>query len=394
MTSQIQNLPAADIDWRPAPPGNAGTVADPSGFREAIARIETASVPPAGAAAPANRPEIVPHPFYEGEFVDARTGRLVLPEHPSATAHSGTAETARLVPHPFYEGEYYDPEKERTGLFGEDGLTFDDVLDLLNPLQHIPIVSTLYRELTGDTVDPGIRLIGGAALGGPIGFASALVNAVIEDGSGRDAGGHLLAMLTGEESAGPEFAALDTAAGPPAGAAPAIAWDRPASADGTAMAPAAYGLTDGLRAATPAAATAQDMPTPAAALLQARAAVPAPGPVAALGPERAIRLSAPAAAAPPSLSSRLDAHLQRLAAQSSRQAAAPAVAPPEPAGPETVAPAQASTDPAPSAPPTGPAATPVPTPLVPQAMAEALDKYRAMMRQGPSAARAREDESI
>ena len=31
--------------------------------------------------------------------------------------------------------------------FGEDGLTFGDILDVINPLQHIPVISTIYRNL-------------------------------------------------------------------------------------------------------------------------------------------------------------------------------------------------------------------------------------------------------
>ena len=62
-------------------------------------------------------------------------------------------------------------------LFGADGLNFRDVLDLINPLQHIPIVGNIYRNLTGDIAAPGIRIAGGALFGGPIGaaFAAAAV---------------------------------------------------------------------------------------------------------------------------------------------------------------------------------------------------------------------------
>ena len=59
--------------------------------------------------------------------------------------------------------------------FGEDGLTFGDVFDLINPLQHIPFLGGLYRKLTGDTIDPAIRLAGGVLFGGPIGAAVATV---------------------------------------------------------------------------------------------------------------------------------------------------------------------------------------------------------------------------
>lgn len=55
--------------------------------------------------------------------------------------------------------------------FGEDGLTFGDLLDVINPLQHIPFLGGLYRKLTGDTIDPAMRVAGGALFGGPIGAA-------------------------------------------------------------------------------------------------------------------------------------------------------------------------------------------------------------------------------
>lgn len=80
-----------------------------------------------------------------------------------------------------------------SGFWGEDGFTFGDIIDLVNPLQHIPIVSTIYRAVTGDEIGVGPRLLGGAVLGGVVGFGAAAVNAAIEHGTGKDAGEHLLA---------------------------------------------------------------------------------------------------------------------------------------------------------------------------------------------------------
>lgn len=82
-----------------------------------------------------------------------------------------------------------------TAFWGEDGFDFGDLLDLINPLQHLPIISTLYREITGDTIAPGPRLLGGAAFGGPLGMASAMVNLAIEDTTGRDIGANALALF-------------------------------------------------------------------------------------------------------------------------------------------------------------------------------------------------------
>ena len=48
--------------------------------------------------------------------------------------------------------------------FGSDGFNFKDVLDLINPLHHIPIVGAVYRSLSNDKIAPAIKLAGGALL--------------------------------------------------------------------------------------------------------------------------------------------------------------------------------------------------------------------------------------
>ena len=57
--------------------------------------------------------------------------------------------------------------------FGEDGLTFLDLIDIINPLQHIPGIATLYRNWSGDTIDPVPQIAGSALYFGPIGAAVA-----------------------------------------------------------------------------------------------------------------------------------------------------------------------------------------------------------------------------
>ncbi|MBL4908140.1 MAG: hypothetical protein JKX94_11865, partial [Sneathiella sp.] len=85
-------------------------------------------------------------------------------------------------------------EEKDMALFGEDGFGFDDFLDIINPLQHIPFISTLYRELTGDEISPGSRIIGGGVFGGGIGLAASVINTAIEAGTGKDVGGHVVAL--------------------------------------------------------------------------------------------------------------------------------------------------------------------------------------------------------
>jgi hypothetical protein len=80
-------------------------------------------------------------------------------------------------------------------LWGEDGLTFGDLWDAINPLQHIPVVATLYRAFTGKAISPASRVLGDTLFGGPIGAAAGVANALLEYGSGKDVGEHVLALL-------------------------------------------------------------------------------------------------------------------------------------------------------------------------------------------------------
>lgn len=86
-------------------------------------------------------------------------------------------------------------------------LGFLDFLDVINPLQHLPIVSTIYRSLTGDTISDAARMAGGALYGGPLGVIGALANVVVEAETGTDIGGNAMAWLDG----GSETGAIGTA---------------------------------------------------------------------------------------------------------------------------------------------------------------------------------------
>ena len=105
--------------------------------------------------------------------------------------------------------------------FGEDGFTFFDLLDIINPLQHIPLISNIYREMTGDILDAAPRVLGGTLFGGPIGLVASILSVIVEEGTGKDPGDHLLALLeddgAGESDEGDkeveEIAEFGTAAG-------------------------------------------------------------------------------------------------------------------------------------------------------------------------------------
>jgi hypothetical protein len=56
------------------------------------------------------------------------------------------------------------------------GFSFGDVIDVINPLQHIPGIAELYRSVTNDRISDDARTAGnmlyGLALGGPVGLGA------------------------------------------------------------------------------------------------------------------------------------------------------------------------------------------------------------------------------
>jgi hypothetical protein len=59
-------------------------------------------------------------------------------------------------------------------------ISFGDFLANLNPLHHIPVVGWAYRQITGESVNPAFRALGGFLLGGPVGAIIAAVSAMAE----------------------------------------------------------------------------------------------------------------------------------------------------------------------------------------------------------------------
>ena len=86
---------------------------------------------------------------------------------------------------------------------------FGDLVDMVNPLHHIPLVGSVYRGITGDEIKPIGKIIGGGVFGGGIGAASGLVNVVIESETGKDIPENAYAMARGDR---PTFKSLNTPA--------------------------------------------------------------------------------------------------------------------------------------------------------------------------------------
>ena len=91
---------------------------------------------------------------------------------------------------------------QETKFFGADGFDFGDLVDVINPLQHLPVISSIYRTLTGDEISPASRLAGGAFFGGPIGLVSAFATGVIEDATETTIGDVIVSAFTDEDETG------------------------------------------------------------------------------------------------------------------------------------------------------------------------------------------------
>jgi hypothetical protein len=99
-------------------------------------------------------------------------------------------------------------------MFEGDTPSFSDFLDIINPLQHIPVVNDIYREITGDKIGVGARLAGGTLYGGPIGLIGSAINAVIEEATGHDIGGHVIALFKDDTAPSSTGTALASATVP------------------------------------------------------------------------------------------------------------------------------------------------------------------------------------
>jgi hypothetical protein len=93
---------------------------------------------------------------------------------------------------------------------------FDDLLDVVNPLQQLPVVSSIYREATGESISIPARLAGGFLFGGLPGLIGSAAMVAFEEITGDSVLGHIGSLLED----GTEMAAAE---GAPAGSLPWMA---------------------------------------------------------------------------------------------------------------------------------------------------------------------------
>ena len=105
------------------------------------------------------------------------------------------------------------------------------LVDIVNPLQHIPVVSSIYRRMTGDQISGPAMIAGGALFGGPLGGAMAAANVAMAQESGSYAGDRMLASMLDDAPAA-SAAATSQLAQAPAAPAPDAATVTLAAASG------------------------------------------------------------------------------------------------------------------------------------------------------------------
>jgi hypothetical protein len=240
---------------------------------------------------------------------------------------------------PFLNGQIAQPTPDdgKPHIWAQKGFTFHDLLDAINPLQHLPVISTVYRWITGDTIGNLPRIVGDALYGGIPGFVSGLVGVLLKEETGKDVGEHVVATLFGDSKTGAP--AAETAQQPELTTEQAAALTHapievaslaPPTADAEASAPPTPTSSPATPSA-PAPSSAPPVPAVAAAPVQPdHAPIPL---VRGLGMSVAAPAAAPVATA--SKNPAVDAFLA-LAAERQRQALGAAV----PAGPGRVLSAQ------------------------------------------------------
>jgi hypothetical protein len=140
----------------------------------------------------------------------ARTAQMRLDPH-GRTAGPIPTFSAMLQNPAAINGHYLVPEGENQASTAHDAAftsiggqktadqdsdySFADVIDMVNPLQHLPVIGTIYRKVTGDAIKPVSNIVGGAIFGGPVGAVASTVNAILKDRTGRDLGENALALV-------------------------------------------------------------------------------------------------------------------------------------------------------------------------------------------------------
>ncbi|MBP2232388.1 hypothetical protein J2847_005717 [Azospirillum agricola] len=143
------------------------------------------------------------------------------------------------------------PPEPKESLAEKMEVGFEDLLDVVNPLQQLPVVSSVYREATGESISIPARLAGGFLFGGPAGLIGSAAMVVFEEITGDSVLGHLGTLADDIGGEASPTAPTATAAAP-------LPWLKGEGDGGDVPLPSAASMVEALRrkAAVPEAAAA------------------------------------------------------------------------------------------------------------------------------------------
>ena len=79
---------------------------------------------------------------------------------------------------------------------------FADLIDTINPLEHLPVVSNIYHAIRGENnaISPAATIIGGALFGGVFGLVAGLADVIFKQATGHSVIGSAVAAFSGDSS--------------------------------------------------------------------------------------------------------------------------------------------------------------------------------------------------
>lgn len=93
------------------------------------------------------------------------------------------------------------PPASGTASASDWDFSFHNLLDVLNPLEHLPIIGSIYRAITGTHIGIPEKVAGDALYGGLWGAVSGIADAAFEMVTGKDIGDTVLALFRGSPAA-------------------------------------------------------------------------------------------------------------------------------------------------------------------------------------------------
>ncbi len=96
-----------------------------------------------------------------------------------------------LIIHPLTPNSEYNLDKKSAqgkqsdAASAGENTTFGDMLEMFNPLQHLPVISHFYRAESGNNIPAAAKIVGAGLLGGVVGAVGSAAVSLIEAVSGE-----------------------------------------------------------------------------------------------------------------------------------------------------------------------------------------------------------------